>query len=40
MNGLDYETMGRLAFAILFIALFIFFGAMMYDQKKQNEKKN
>lgn len=40
MSHAEYEFMGNLAFVIFFVALFITFGYMMYDQKKQNEKKN
>ena len=40
INLNDYESMGQLAFVIFFVAIFILFGAMVYDQKKQKEKKN
>ena len=37
MDG-NYEFMGNLAFIILIGSILILFGAMVYDQKKQQEK--
>ncbi len=39
MLNLDYETMGQISIIIFLIAIFSLFGYMMYDQKKQEEKR-
>ena len=38
MDG-NYEFMGNLAFIILIGSILILFGAMVYDQKKQEKHK-
>lgn len=35
---MSHEFMGNLAFIIFFASIFIMFGFMIYDQKKQHEK--